>query len=54
MRDLKRKLYKRGSSFETTIPMPILLTLEADKAYFVVFSYDRKKGRWFIGFEKRK
>lgn len=54
MMDFKRKLYKRGSSFETTIPMPILLTLEPKKRYFVVFSYDRKKQRWFIDFERMK
>ena len=54
MRDFKRKLYKRGSSFETTIPMPVLFALEHNKKYFVVFSYDSKKGRWFIDFEKRK
>lgn len=54
MRDFKRKLYKRGSSFETTIPMPILFTLEPGKKYFVVFSYDAKKGKWYIDFEQRK
>lgn len=54
MRDFKRKLYKRGSSFETTIPMPILFTLKPGKKYFVVFSYDTRKNKWYIDFEQRK
>jgi len=48
---IKRKLYRRGSSFETTIPMPLLFALEKDKKHHVVFSYDKEKGRWYIDFE---
>lgn len=54
MRNFKRKLYKRGSSFETTIPMPLLFTLKPEKRYFVVFDYDAKKGKWYIDFEQMK
>ena len=49
----KRKLYKRGSSFETTIPMPLLFALDpAQKKYSVIFEYDKEKHRWYIDFEK--
>lgn len=50
----KRKLYKRGSSFETTIPMPILFALDKAKKYHVVFSYDPSANKWYIKFEERK
>lgn len=51
MVEIRRKLYKRGSSFETTIPMPILFALEKDKKYHVVFKFDDSKHRWYIEFE---
>ena len=43
-------MYKRGSSFETTIPMPLLFGLDPSKKYFVVFNYE--KGKWHISFEQ--
>ena len=49
---IKRKLYKRGSSFETTVPMPLLFGLDDKKKYNVIFSYE--KGKWVISFEERK
>ncbi len=50
----KRKLYKRGSSYETTIPMPLLFALDKGKKYHVVFSYDPSANKWYIQFEERK
>ncbi len=52
MIEFKRKLYKRGSSFETTIPMPLLFSLDKKKKYHVVFQFDQKKNRWYVEFEK--
>ena len=52
MVELKRKLYRRGSSFETTIPMPLLFNLDRQKKYQVLFTFDGKKGKWYIDFEE--
>jgi len=52
MTELKRKLYKRGSSFETTIPMPLLFALDKSKKHNVIFKYDKENNRWFIEFEE--
>jgi hypothetical protein len=52
--EFKRKLYKRGSSFETTIPMPLLFALDKDKKHNVVFSFDRDQNKWYIKFEAIK
>ncbi|MBU0471170.1 MAG: hypothetical protein KKF65_00980 [Nanoarchaeota archaeon] len=49
---LKRKLYTRGSSFETTIPMPLLFSLDKKNKYCVVFEYDSISGKWFLEFEE--
>ena len=50
--EFKRKLYKRGSSFETTIPMPILFKQDLSKKNNVIFKYDAKKDRWYVEFEE--
>ena len=50
----KRKLYKRGSSFETTIPMPLLFALDKKSKYNVVFSFDSENNKWYIKFEELK
>lgn len=50
--EFKRKLYKRGSSFETTIPRPLLFTIEKKKKYNVVFSFDPAENKWYIKFEE--
>ncbi|MBI2658011.1 hypothetical protein HYX08_04945 [Candidatus Woesearchaeota archaeon] len=50
--EFKRKLYRRGSSFETTIPMPILLLLDKSKKYNVIFAYDESANKWYIKFEE--
>ncbi|MBU0627848.1 MAG: hypothetical protein KKC75_01555 [Nanoarchaeota archaeon] len=49
--EFKRKLYKRGSSFETTIPMPLLFALDKEKKYNVVFLFDSEANKWYIQFE---
>lgn len=51
MAEFKRKLYKRGSSFETTIPMPMLFHIDMKKKHNVVFKFD--KGRWYVEVEER-
>ena len=51
---IKRKLYTRGSSFETTIPMPLLFSLNLKKKHEVVFSFDSKKKKWYIEIEEAK
>ena len=53
MSEIKRKLYRRGSSFETTIPMPLLFALDKKKKYNVVFSFDVDANKWYIKFEQR-
>ncbi|NQV09391.1 hypothetical protein HQ529_06075 [Candidatus Woesearchaeota archaeon] len=54
MVEFKRKIYRRGSSYETTLPMPILFALEDKKKYYAVFRFDSKKNRWYVDFEKMK
>ena len=53
MAEFKRKLYKRGSSFETTIPMPLLFALDKSKKHNVIFLYDEEANKWYIKFEER-
>ena len=53
--ELRRRLYRRGSSFETTIPRPLLFALDMAKKHEVVFSYDGEDGTtsaWRIHFEE--
>ena len=50
MTEIRRKLYRRGSSYETTIPMPLLFALDKAKRHEVIFSYDKASGRWYIDF----
>lgn len=54
MVEFKRKLYKRGSSFETTIPMPLLMLLDRKKKYNVIFAYEEEANRWYIKFEEQR
>jgi len=54
MAELRRKLYKRGSSFETTVPMPLLFALDLKKKHNVVFLYDEETNRWYVKFEQRQ
>ncbi len=50
--EFRRKLYRRGSSFETTIPMPLLFALDKGKKYNVVFLYDTESNNWYVKFEE--
>jgi len=49
---LKRKLYRRGSSYETTIPMPLLFALDKSKKHNVLFKFDAQKNKWYVEFEQ--
>ena len=46
--EIKRKLYKRGSSYEVTIPMALLFLIDKSKKNDVVFKFDEAKKKWFI------
>ena len=48
---IKRKLYRRGSSVETTIPKPLLFELDPDLKHNVIFKFDTGTKRWYIEFE---
>ena len=50
--DIKRKIYKRGSSYETTIPKPLLFSLDQSKKYNLVFKFDSQKSKWYLEFEE--
>jgi hypothetical protein len=50
--EIRRNLYKRGSSFETTIPMPLLFGTDPDKKYNVVFKYNELNHRWYVEIEE--
>ena len=52
--EIRRKIYKRGSSFETTLPKPMLFALDESKKYKVVFRFDESTQRWYIEFEEKK
>lgn len=52
--DFRRRLYRRGSSFETTVPMPLLLTLDEHQQHDVIFAFDAEKQAWYIRFERRE
>lgn len=52
--ELKRKLYTRGSSFETTVPMPLLFSLDLKKKYHIIFRFDAKSKKWYLDFEEIK
>ena len=54
MVEIKRKLYKRGSSFETTIPMPLLFAIDKSQKHNVVFKFDENSNRWYVELEKRE
>lgn len=49
--EIKRKLYKRGSSFETTVPMPLLFAIDKSKKYNIIFKFDEEENKWYIEFK---
>jgi len=50
MVEFRRKLYRRGSSWETTIPMPLLFALDLAKKQIVVFRYLPATQQWVVDF----
>ena len=52
--EFRRKMYKRGSSYETTIPMPLLFAIDKTRKQNVIFIYDSASNRWYVQFEERK
>jgi hypothetical protein len=50
----KRKLYPRGGSYETTIPIQLLFSLDLSKKHDAIFEYDPKSSRWYIVFKESK
>ena len=52
MTALKRKLFKKGNSYTTTIPAQILWDIDTDKPHNVVFTFDKSKRKWYIEFEE--
>jgi len=52
--EFRRKLYKRGSSYETTVPMPLLFAIDKKKKYNVVFIFDSDNNKWYTKFEEIK
>lgn|GEM_PF-5985425 len=50
--ELRRRLYRRGGSYETTIPKPLLFALDLEKKQAVRFIYDDGNGRWYVDFEE--
>ena len=54
MMEIKRRLYKRGSSFEVTIPMPLLFAIDKSKKNIVVFKFDQEENKWYIEIKEMK
>jgi hypothetical protein len=52
--EIKRKLYPRGSSYETTIPKPLLFSVDLKKKHNIIFKFDQKQLRWYVDFEEMK
>lgn len=52
MVNLKRRIYKRGSSYEITIPMPLLFKLDKSRRHAVVFKLDEAKNKWYVELEE--
>lgn len=51
--EIKRKLYKRGSSHETTIPLPLLVSIDSSQdkptqTHNVWFKYDCNIKKWYV------
>jgi hypothetical protein len=46
--EIRRKLYSRGGSYETTIPRPLLFAINPEEKHDVIFTYDEETRRWYI------
>lgn len=51
---LRRKLYPRGGSYETTIPIQLLFDLNLDTPHDVIFEFDSENKKWYVWFEESK
>jgi len=49
----KRKLYHRGGSFETTIPVQMLFERDLSKKNDVLFEFDKKNRKWLVSIVER-
>ncbi len=49
---LRRKIYARGGSFETTIPLQLLFAVDMTKKQEIVFEYDARSNRWYTRIEE--
>lgn len=52
--EFRRKIYTRGSSYETTIPMPLLFSMDKAKKYTAIFVFEPESGKWVIRIEEEK
>ncbi|MBI2147694.1 hypothetical protein HYU19_04415 [Candidatus Woesearchaeota archaeon] len=52
--EIKRRLYKRGSSYETTIPMPLLFAIDLSRPHDVLFKFDSQQNRWYLEIQERQ
>jgi hypothetical protein len=52
--EFRRKIYTRGSSYETTIPMPLLFSIDKGKKYTAIFLFEAESGKWIIRIEEEK
>lgn len=50
----KRKLYARGGSYETTIPVQMLFSIDSSKKHDVIFEFDSKSNRWYLTIAEHK
>ena len=50
----KRKLYSRGGSYDTTIPIQLLFSNDLSEKNDVIFEYDKKSRCWLISIERRQ
>jgi len=50
--EFRRKLYTRGSSFETTIPAPLLFSIDKKKKHEVIFIFNAETNSWAIKIEE--
>lgn len=50
--EFKRSLYKKGHSYETTLPKFLLLGLDSKKKYDTVFEF--KDNKWYFSLDSAK
>lgn len=45
---IRRHIYVRGSSFASTIPLPLMLGLDLNKRLAAKFEFDSRTQQWFL------